>query len=212
MSIDTRDYADCTSVTQSYPIGTYRAARVMCSDGRVRAVKRIAATADTFFSVPCAVTVTGRTVSGYLTVEARSGSSVTTDDDPAVVKFIAYDYGRNADRLPTGPWRSDRPATPTVAACASYYQDGHLMFDDWYGEAEADGAAAFTVDGTCVVSLTRAPRGRWAIDTSDYGHTLPVTAYLRRFDTVADAVDYLSARVGVRFRLVDDWDDADAVA
>lgn len=205
----TRDYADGTSITSASPFGTYVTARVMCADGRVRTVKRIADTADTFFSVPCAVTVFGRTVTGYLTVEACSGSSVATANDPAVAKFVAYEYGRNADALPAGAWCSDKPAAPSVAVRISYCEDGFAMVDDWCGEAEADSAAAFTVDGTCVVAVTRAPRGGWAIDVSDYGHTLAVSAYRRRFPTVADAVDYLAARTGIAFHIVGDWDEAE---
>lgn len=80
----------------------------MCSDGVVRAIKRIAPTADTFFSVPAAMTVRGRTVAGYITIECESGSSVETDDDPSVVKFIAYTYGANGALLPDGAWRPER--------------------------------------------------------------------------------------------------------
>lgn len=100
MTIDTREYAAGTSLTQSYPFGFYIAGRAMCSDGRVRALARIAQTADTFFSVPAAVKVKGRTVSGYVTVDTVSGSSVATDDDPAIVRFRAYTYGRNGGLLP----------------------------------------------------------------------------------------------------------------
>jgi hypothetical protein len=103
--IDTRNYAHGTSLTQSYPWGTYVGGRVLCSDGKVRALKRIAPTADTFFSVPAAVTVNGRTVAGYVTVECASGSSVETDDDPAVAKFVATAYHKNHDALPPGAWR-----------------------------------------------------------------------------------------------------------
>lgn len=95
-----RDYADNTSVTQSYPWGTYVTARVRCTDGKVRSVSRIAQTADTFFSVPAAVKVKGKTVAGYLTVECRSGSSVVTEDDPAVAKFYAVKTGKNHGLLP----------------------------------------------------------------------------------------------------------------
>lgn len=209
-TFDTHDYADGTSLTQSYPFGSYVAALAMCADGRVRAVKRIAATADTFFSVPCAVAVAGRTVSGYLTIETRSGASTASDSDPAVVKFAAYDYGRNADALPAGLWRSTTPATRALAVRISYYDDGDIMFNDFYGEDEAGSANVFGADDTCVVALTRSPRGRWMIDTSDYGHTLSASAYRRRFATVVDAVDYLAARTGIALRVVDDWDDADA--
>jgi hypothetical protein len=81
----------------------------MCSDGTVRPTVRISASADTFFSVPCAVRVKGKTVSGYLTVETAQGYSTDAgDDDPAVAKFVAYTYGKNADLLPRGAWRAER--------------------------------------------------------------------------------------------------------
>jgi hypothetical protein len=72
----------------------------MCSDGVVRKTKRIAPTADTFFSVPAAIVVRGKTVAGYITVNTRSGSSVPTDDDPARVEFRPYKYRRNYGMLP----------------------------------------------------------------------------------------------------------------
>lgn len=100
MNMDTRDYAQGTSLTQSYPWGMYRSGRALCSDGKVRALARIAPTADTFFSVPASVKVAGRTVSGYVTVQTMSGMSTETPDDPAIVRFVAYSYGRNGHLLP----------------------------------------------------------------------------------------------------------------
>lgn len=97
-------YAHGTSLSRVYPWGLFRGGRAMCSDGKVRALKRIAETADTFFSVPAAVAVNGRTVSGYVTVETAAGFSTATDDDPAVVKFVAHTYGKNHDALPAGKW------------------------------------------------------------------------------------------------------------
>lgn len=94
-----RNYALGTSLTQDFPWGLYVAGRVLCIDGKVRATKRIASTADTFFSVPAAVVVKGRTVSGYVTTSTVSGSSVVTDDDPMVARFIAYTYGKNGHLL-----------------------------------------------------------------------------------------------------------------
>ena len=92
------DYAAGTSITVgNLPFGEIVAATALCPDGKVRRCKRVAAHGDTFFSVPAAVTVKGRTVSGYIEVETVSGSSIPTDDDPAVVKFRPYLYGRNAD-------------------------------------------------------------------------------------------------------------------
>lgn len=109
--IETRPYARDTSLTQQFPWGTYIKARALCADGRVRTTKRMAITADTFFSVPAAVEVAGRTVSGYITVECLSGSSVPTPDDPAAVKFIAYQYRANADALPRGAYKEPQEIT-----------------------------------------------------------------------------------------------------
>jgi hypothetical protein len=67
-------------------------ATVLCTDGKIRKVKRISSTADTFFSVPASVEVRvhrkRHTVAGY----------VTMDDDG--VRFIAYSYGKNGHLLP----------------------------------------------------------------------------------------------------------------
>ena len=101
MGVESRVYAEGTELVRSFPWGCYHGGRALCSDGKVRALARIASTADTFFSVPAAVKVAGRTVSGYVTVECVSGSSVPTDDDPLVVRFVAYSYGKNGHLLPS---------------------------------------------------------------------------------------------------------------
>lgn len=207
--ISTQQYADGTSVTQEFPLGRYVSARVMCSDGRVREVSRISDTADTFFSVRCAVRVKGRTVSGYLTIESRAGFSTSDKNDLEVAKFVAHQFSRNGYLLPVGSWRSDRPATPTLAARITYAQEGCVMFNDWYGESDADSATVWAADDTCIVTVERAARGRWAIANSDYGHVLARSAYRQRFDTVADAVHYVAARMGVTVRLVDTWDEVE---
>lgn len=71
--------------------------RAMCPDGIVRAVRFHSGIADTFFSVPASVKSKGKTISGYVTVECVSGSSVVTDNDPAIVRFVPYQYGKNAN-------------------------------------------------------------------------------------------------------------------
>jgi hypothetical protein len=106
MSLDVRNYGEGTSATVSMPFSFYLRARVMCSDGKVRATKRLAQTADTFFSVPASVSVSGKTVSGYATIETRGGWSTETPGDPWVLKFRAYQYGRNAGQLPEGVWKA----------------------------------------------------------------------------------------------------------
>jgi hypothetical protein len=92
-------YADGTELRTSGPWNLYVGGRALCADGEVRALARISTIADTMFSVPAAVKVKGRTVSGYVTIQARSGSDIATDEDPAVVRFRAYTYGRNAALL-----------------------------------------------------------------------------------------------------------------
>jgi hypothetical protein len=95
----TRRYANGTCLEQSMPWGLYHGGRVLCSDGKVRALARIAQTADTFFSVPAAVRVRGRTVSGYVTISTISGLSTATPTDPVVARFVAYTYGKNGALL-----------------------------------------------------------------------------------------------------------------
>lgn len=87
----------------------FLAGRALCSDGRVRRLKRISITADTFYSVPAAVTVSGRTVSGFVTFERMDGFTVEMPHDPHVVKFVA-ENGKNKGLLPDGAYRvrSDR--------------------------------------------------------------------------------------------------------
>lgn len=117
--METRNYAMGTALVASYPWGLFHGGRVLCSDGIVRALKRIAETADTFFSVPASVTVQGRTVAGYVTVEAVSGSSIVTDGDPAVAKFVAVTYRKNHDALPDGAWRAPAADLTTLALAAT---------------------------------------------------------------------------------------------
>ena len=104
MSSTTR-YGFDTSTTVNMPWSTYVRARVMCSDGVVRPTVRISSTADTFFSVPCAVRVKGKTVAGFLTCETADGWSTDTAEDPAVIKFVAYSYGKNGNLLPGHGWK-----------------------------------------------------------------------------------------------------------
>lgn len=72
---------------------TYVGGRVLCTDGKVRKLARISQYADTFFSVPAAVKVKGKTVSGYVTFE-------TDENDEDTVVFRAYNYGKNRGMLP----------------------------------------------------------------------------------------------------------------
>ena len=93
--ITTTNFAKGTSITRSYPWGLNVTARVLCPDGAVRAVLRIAQTADTFFSTPASVRAKGKTIAGYVTMATASGLSTATKDDPAYLEFRPYTYRKN---------------------------------------------------------------------------------------------------------------------
>lgn len=89
------EYGGGTYLAMVGPWSLYSRGRAICPDGRARNLKRIAPTADTWFSVPAAVTYRGRTVTGYVSVETEGGYSTETPDDPAIVRFRPYLYGAN---------------------------------------------------------------------------------------------------------------------
>lgn len=51
----------------SIPIS--KGSRVLCSDGKVRALAMLAKQPDTFFSIPAAIKCKGKYITGYLTTE-----------------------------------------------------------------------------------------------------------------------------------------------
>ena len=72
--------------------------RALCEDGKVRAVRfPRGGIADTFFSIPAQVQVSGSTVSGFVTIEDPDGFTTTSGQ---VVRFIAHSYGKNSHLLP----------------------------------------------------------------------------------------------------------------
>lgn len=94
-----------TQLTTVYPWGIIRAkgTRLLCSDGKVRSVSRIAQTADTFFSIPAAIRIRGVNISGYATSDERDGERIYT--------FRQHTYEANAKRclevgLPNWPQHS----------------------------------------------------------------------------------------------------------
>lgn len=50
---------------------------------------------DTHFSVPARVSIGGRKIAGYVTVETIGGFSTPTEDDPLIYRFVPYLYGAN---------------------------------------------------------------------------------------------------------------------
>jgi hypothetical protein len=101
MNTDKRDYALGTYIIHQMPWSIYVSGAALCPDGKVRRLKRIASTADTFFSIPASVTYLRKTVSGFVTVKTLDGFDTPTEEDPAVVKFIPYTYGKNGKLFAT---------------------------------------------------------------------------------------------------------------
>ena len=58
------------------------------------AIRRAYVTAypDTHFSVPARVSLDGRKVAGFVTVETVAGWSTPTADDPLIYRFVPYTY------------------------------------------------------------------------------------------------------------------------
>ena len=92
-----REYAQDTYLETAGPWQVFIGARALCPDGKVRKVKRIGQVGDTFFSIPAAISLKRKTVTGFLTIQTIAGFEVPTDDDPAIVKFFPVQYGKNAN-------------------------------------------------------------------------------------------------------------------
>ena len=66
-----------TGLVSTQPWGLFRrtGSRVLCSDGKIRSLAYLAQTSDTFFSIPAAIRVNGKYVTGYVTTEEASPES-----------------------------------------------------------------------------------------------------------------------------------------
>ena len=84
-----RQYALGTYLEQTLPWGLYSRGRAICPDGKARNLKRLSPFADTFFSIPAAVTYKGKTVAGYATLKGFDHA------DTQYVAFFPYTYGKN---------------------------------------------------------------------------------------------------------------------
>lgn len=96
----TQQYAMGTYLRTGGPWDVFTGGAALCPDGHVRTLKRIAITADTFFSIPAAVTVRGRTISGYVSVtdQADPNGNGTLNDPTHTITF--HPTGRNRAMLP----------------------------------------------------------------------------------------------------------------
>lgn len=71
--------------------GTYKKAKVLCSDGVLRTAVKISEP-DTFFSVPCSVKVKGVSVRGFMSFDYVNGDTTLI--------FSAFTYCQNHHMLP----------------------------------------------------------------------------------------------------------------
>ena len=106
----TISYANGTWLRTATMWDLYTAGAALCGDGKVRTLARIAATADTFFSIPATVKVRGKTVSGYVSLRDdidRPHTTGTARDPGATVVFTPNSHGKNAGMLPA--WQPRQP-------------------------------------------------------------------------------------------------------
>ena len=91
-----RSYAKGTYLQYTMPWSLYVGAAALCPDGKVRKVKRIASTPDTFFSIPASVTYKGKTVAGYLHLKNIGDPTNPLEFKDAVI-FSPYLYRKNGN-------------------------------------------------------------------------------------------------------------------
>ena len=97
MPLHTREYEYGTNLVVDLPFGLYRTGNALCPDGKVRKLKRISESADTFFSVPAAVRYKGKTVSGFVSIRNDEGRpSSLRNHSGEYVAFVPYNDGANA--------------------------------------------------------------------------------------------------------------------
>lgn len=96
-----RTYGETRLNTQP-PWGLFvrKGTRLLCSDGKVRAVAYLATTPDTFFSTPAAVRVGGKYVTGYMTGEE---SCLPPDYKTTREAYVFRHHNDQADYLPDWP-------------------------------------------------------------------------------------------------------------
>lgn len=108
--------------------GRFVTGRVMCSDGQVRQLARIAPEAWSYGAVHGWVRVKGKWIKGNVEVETMEGSSVPTPADPAVVKFVRYNEAKHGALLPPGRARfcmNPKHQTPCLQPCTGCAEDCH---------------------------------------------------------------------------------------
>ena len=93
----------------SWGLPLRQGSKVLCSDGKIRSLVRLAITHDTFFSIPCAVKVKGKTIAGYATGSEQAYKKGFKEKEPflTATTFQPYLYRKNHALLPAWPDKFD---------------------------------------------------------------------------------------------------------
>lgn len=102
-------------------------------------------------------------------------------------------------------WNAERVDAGTVEVQYQYSQDGWIIDGSPTAEQDADAVTVFDAHAGVVAALTRTPRGRWRIETSDYAH-LKRSHHDARFSTPEDAAHFVAKILSVRLVPVTTWD------
>lgn len=144
---------------------------------------------------------------------AAIGHSIAGDRTTGLTRTIVQAYRHtedgdedaDAEYLQTTQWWTDdgHVIDPTRLA-RQYGQNGRDITGELYAETDADEVTWFTRDAGLWLHLTRAPRGKWAIASSDYVH-LSLSNHRLRFATPDAALYWVERRTRVRVIEVDEW-------
>lgn len=143
---------------------------------------------------------------------ARIGHRIVGEGRHDITRTIVQAYRERPDGTEefadsTRWWLDGAQVEPTRVK-PSYGRDGDDTTVHPGAEADADEVTWFTHDGCVWLHVTRTPRGKWKIETSDYLH-ITVPDYRRRFATPGHARDFLETRARVVTVEVDTWDTDD---
>lgn len=103
----------------------------------------------------------------------------------------------------TAWWADGRKVNPTKVK-RQYGKDGNDITGQQYAETDADAVTWFTADGGVWLRVTRTPRDRWAVETSDYVG-FKVSDYRRRGGKADDMLRLAEQRAGAVVVEVQEW-------
>jgi hypothetical protein len=116
----------------------------------------------------------GHTLAGHATTEyGTAGLSRTL-----VQAYRETEDGGEEWADTTQWWAEDGRIVDPTRVNRQYGHNGRHITGDLYAEQDADEVTWFTHDAGVWLHLTRSPRGKWAIDTSDHVHILTRKANL----------------------------------